>query len=143
MAFSSTTLSVGGRTITILRCAATEALDLELSLARVLGSADSTAAQAAVSGDIRSAIALGLLDMVAGVARNLTLAELTRLMEMLFKYIMIDGKSFRNINEDFADRPGDIWKVFVGAVVHNLGPLGDVLPKKSNTPPIPTIPQNP
>jgi hypothetical protein len=142
MGMSSTTISVGGRTIMILRCAATEALDLELSIARVLGSSDVAAAQAAMGGDFKSSVAFGLIEMVSGAAKNLTLAELTRLMELLFKYIMIDGKSFRDINEDFADRPGDVWRVFIAAVKHNLGPLGDVLPKKPATNLTQTIPSS-
>lgn len=136
------TITVGGRQITILRCAATEALDLELSIARVLGSADISAAKAAMGGDLKSAITMGLMEMISGAARNLTLSELTRLMGMLFKYVTIDGAAFRDINEAFADRPGDIWAVFAAAVGHNLGPLGDVLPKGKPTSQTQTIPSS-
>jgi len=136
---TGSTITVGGRAITILRCAATEALDLELSLAKVAGSADMGAAQAAMGGNLQLAIASGLLDMVGGVAKNLSHTELLRMMGMLFKYITIDGKSFRDINEDFADRPADIWQVFAGCVRHNLGPLASLLPKGASTSPTPTI----
>jgi hypothetical protein len=128
---SKTEISIGSRTIEIHRCAATEALDLELSIARVAGNIDISAITAAGAGKLAEAVALGLADVVGGIAKNLTHAELLRLMNMLFQYVRIDGKPFRDINEDFADRPKDIWEVFIAAIKHNLGPLGEGLLPKS------------
>jgi hypothetical protein len=129
---SKTEISIGGRTIEIHRCAATEALDLELSIARVAGNVDISAITAAGAGKLAEAVALGgLVDVVGGIAKNLTHAELMRLMNMQFQYVRIDGKPFRDINEDFSDRPKDIWEVFIAAIKHNLGPLGEGLLQKS------------
>jgi len=128
---SKTEISIGGRTIEIHRCSAMEALDLELSIARVAGNVDISAITAAGAGKLAEAVALGLVDVIGGIAKNLTHAELVRLMEMQFKYIRIDGKPFRDINEDFSDRPKDIWEVFIAAIKHNLGPLGEGLLQKS------------
>jgi hypothetical protein len=119
-----------------------EALDLELSLAKVAGSADTTAFNAVVGGDLKAALALGVLDMVGGIAKNLSLRELTRLMDMLFQYVTINGQKVVDLNEAFSNRPRDVWEVFVAAVKHNLGPLGEWLRERSasrkNSPETPT-----
>lgn len=114
-------LTVGGREIVITRCAPVEALDLELSLAKVVG------------GGIAAAIGASSDDLVAAVgqmARQLSLAELTRLMNLVFQYVQIDGQKVLDINSSFCDRPRDIWEVFAACVEHNLGPLGDWLKEK-------------
>ena len=121
------TTTIGGRSIVITRCAATEALDLQLALARLLGGADTVAAAAAGSGNFGSALEMGLLGMVSGIASKLSHAELLRLMNIVFKYVQIDGQPVGDINSTFANRPRDIWEVFVAAVAHNLGPLADWL----------------
>jgi hypothetical protein len=118
--FSANTLTIGGRTVVITRCAATEALDLELSLTKVVG------------GGIGSVLDSpdGIMAALGGVARQLTHAELLRLMNLVFQYVTVDGQPVKDINSTFADRPRDIWEVFLEAVKHNLGPLGDWLKEK-------------
>ena len=125
---SRTTKTIGGRTVEICRCAATEALDLELSIAKVAGSADIVAMLTSKGSADEMA---DIIRVVGGVAKSLTHAELLRLMNMLFQYVSFDGKVFRDINEDFSDRPRDIWEVFIEAIMHNLGPLGEGLRKSS------------
>jgi hypothetical protein len=120
---SSTTTTIGGRTVQIFRCTAVEALDLELSILRAVGKVDVASLTQASTGDLHGALTAGLLDMFGGMAKNLSHAELLRLMNMLFQYVTIDGQKFRDINESFADRPRDVWQVFVEAIKHNLGPL--------------------
>lgn len=112
------TLTVGGREITITRCTATEALDLELSIARVIG------------GGIAAVLGSSSDDLAAAVgqmARQLTLTELKRLMNMVFQYVYVDNAKIVDIDSAFCDRPRDIWEVFAACVEHNLGPLGDWL----------------
>jgi hypothetical protein len=121
---------IGGRTVRINRCAAVQALDLELSIAKVAGSVDISSAMSASKGQLDAAIAIGLAEMVAGIAQKLTLAELERLMNMLFAYVTIDGKPFRDLNEDFAERPWDVWETFAAAIEYNLGPLGEGLARR-------------
>lgn len=117
---SNKTLTVGGRQVFIARCSAVEALDLELSLAKVVGGG-----VAAALGSVDDAAAA-----VGTIAKQLTLAELTRLMNMVFNYVMIDNQKIIDLNSAFADRPRDIWEVFVACVEHNLGPLGGWLREK-------------
>lgn len=116
----SKTLTVGGRSIFITRCSATEALDLELSLAKTVGGGI-----AAALGSTDDAVAA-----VGAIAKQLTLEELKRLMNMVFNYVMIDNQKIIDINSSFADRPRDIWEVFIACIEHNLGPLGDWLREK-------------
>jgi hypothetical protein len=130
MSISKTTKLIGGRTIELHRCAVTEGLDLQLSLLKSVGKVDLAPLMAAAAGDAGKAIALGLNEAVANVARNLSVAELTRLMEMVFKYITIDGHPFHDINADFSDRPLDVWQAFIAAAEHNLGPLVGELRRK-------------
>jgi hypothetical protein len=113
-------LTVGGRAVVILRCSAVEALDLELSMAKVLGGGIA----AAMGSPDDAAAAVGT------IAKQLTHAELLRLMNMVFQYVSVDGEKIIDINSTFADRPRDIWEVFAAAVEHNLGPLGDWLREK-------------
>ena len=117
---SNKTLTVGGRQIFIGRCSAIEALDLELSLAKTVGGGI-----AAMSGSVDDAVAA-----VGTIAKQLTLAELQRLMNMVFGYVMIDNQKIIDINSAFADRPRDIWEVFIACIEHNLGPLGAWLREK-------------
>jgi hypothetical protein len=123
MSISKTTKSIGGRTIEFHRCATTEGLELQLALIKTIGKVDISSLLAAAAGDAGKAIALVLSDAVANIAKNLSIAELTRLMELVFKYITIDGHPFHDINADFSDRPLDVWQAFIAAVEHNLGPL--------------------
>lgn len=127
MAMARLTKLIGGRTLEIHRCTAVEGLDLQLSLLKVVGKLDIAPLVAAAAGDVGAALALGISDLVANVAKGLTVAELTRLMDMVFKYMSIDGVQFRDINENFADRPLDVWQAFIAAVEHNLGPLVEEL----------------
>ena len=134
MAFSKTTKVIGGRTYEILRCSATQALDLQLSLLKVAGKLDISPLLAAAKGDVGSALALGITEVVANVAKNLTLSELTRLMNLVFTdYLQIDGKRFQHLDSDFSERPLDIWQAFIAAVEHNLGPLVDEFRRKSSS----------
>ena len=127
---SKTEKTIGGRTIEIHRCATTENIDLQLSIAKVAGNIDIAAALSAAKGELDRAIVIGIGEMLAGVAQKLTKTELLRLMNMLFKYVHIDGKPFRDIDEDFSDRPWDLWEVFHAALEHNLGPLVDGLRRR-------------
>ena len=131
MALVKLTKLIGGRTFEFFRCTAVEGIDLQLSLLKVVGKVDTTPLFAIAKGDVGAALALGLSEVVANVAKNLTTAELQRLMEMVLKYASIDGRSFKDLNEAFADRPLDLWLAFIAAVEHNLGPLFDELRRKS------------
>lgn len=114
------TLTVGGRSVYITRCSAIEALDLELSLAKTVGGGIA----AAMSSTDDAVAAVG------AIAKQLSLAELQRLMNIVFAYVMIDNQKIIDINSAFADRPRDIWEVFVACIEHNLGPLGVWLQEK-------------
>ena len=130
---SKTTKLIGGRTLEIHRCAATQGLDLQLSLLKVVGKVEIAPLIAAAKGDIGAALAGGITEVVANIAKNLTLTELTRLMNLVFTdYVHIDGKRFDDLNADFADRPLDMWLAFIAACEHNLGPLVDELRKNSS-----------
>lgn len=118
--FTPKTLTVGGRTVVITRCSATDALDLELSLTKAVGGGIGEA----MSSPDGAAAAIG------AVAKQLTHAELLRLMNLVFKHVIIDGAPVTNIDSAFCDRPRDVWEVFFEAVKHNLGPLGDWLLEK-------------
>lgn len=117
---SNKTLTVGGRQVFITRCSAIEALNLELTLARTVGGG---IAMATESAD-------GAVAAVGAIAKQLSLEELTRLMNMVFQYVMIDNQKIIDINSAFADRPRDVWEVFVACIEHNLGPLGAWLREK-------------
>jgi hypothetical protein len=118
--FTPDQIMVGGRSVVIVRCSATEALDLELSLTKVVGGGIGLA----LDSQDATVAAIG------GVAQKLSHAELLRLMNMLFKYVTIDGQKIVNIDSAFCDRPRDIWEVFIESVKHNLGPLGEWLREK-------------
>ena len=95
---SKTTKLIGGRTFEIHRCAATQGLDLQLSLLKVVGKVEIAPLIAAAKGDIGAALAGGITEIVANIAKNLTLAELTRLMNLVFTdYMHIDGKRFDDL----------------------------------------------
>jgi hypothetical protein len=128
---------INGRTYSFDRCAAIEALDLELSLAKVGASEFANvdvAAFASLAGQddaLRAALGLQLAESLGRIAKNLTHAELVRLMTLVFQYVSCDGVTITNLNVTFADRPRDIWMVFVEALKVNLGPLGEGLLTKS------------
>jgi hypothetical protein len=132
--------TIGGRAYTFSRCSTVEALDLELSLAKV--GAESVATmdlQALFSllgddGKLQAQFGLEIAGVLAGIAQKLTHAELTRLMGIVFQYVDIDGKTIggekSDLNKAFADRPRDIWQAFLEALSVNLGPLGEGLVAK-------------
>jgi hypothetical protein len=129
---------IGGRTFSIRRCSATNALDLELSLAKVGASelvnfdwdvlkglgGDNTATMLAVGTQIGG--------LIGGIAQKLSLTELKRLMTIVFNHTDCDGRTIGDkIDETFADRPADIWQAFIAALDHNLRPFGRALLKSS------------
>lgn len=126
--------NIGGRSFAFRRCSATTALDIELSLAKVgaseLGNFDWAALSGLAGNDdaIKLAIGTQIGGIVGGIAQKLSLAELKRLMVLVFNHVDCDGKTIADdIDQVFADRPGDIWTAFIEGLKVNLGPLGDVL----------------
>jgi hypothetical protein len=125
---------IGGRSYSFRRCSATNALDLELSLAKV-GASELVnfdwSALGGLAGDelaMKMVMATQIGGMIGGIAQKLTLVELKRLMVLVFNHTDCDGRTIgERIDETFADRPADIWQVFIGALIHNLRPFGSVL----------------
>ena len=127
--------TIGGRAYLFSRCSAIEALDLELSLAKVGAEGIATMDMQSLFtliGDaeqLQARFGLEVAGVLAMVAQKLTHAELTRLMGIVFQYVDIDGKTIggekSDINKAFADRPRDIWEAFIESLKVNLGPLGE------------------
>jgi hypothetical protein len=130
---------IGGRTYTFSRVSALKALDLELSLAKVAGSWLAGIDLDVVAGMLkggddsgRAAFGLMMAQGISDIAQKLTLAELTRLMGLVFEYVSVNGTSIGDrIDEAFQDLPMDNWLVFIEALKVNLGPLGEGLLKGS------------
>lgn len=130
------TVDIGGRQVTITRCSATQALDLQLALAKVVGDVDvGLLMDDKVPDTVKASEAMGIL---THAAKSLTLAELTRIMLIVLQHTMIDGKKFKGIDEDFADRPLDLWQAFIEGLKHNLGPLVAGLLRSSSPAATPT-----
>lgn len=132
-------VAIGGRTFSIARCSAIEALDLELSLAKAGGSwiagldVRELAGLFGSAGDAgRVALGVQLAQGLGEVAQKLTHAELVRLMSLVFGHCSCDGTTITDINSTFADRPRDIWLAFLEALKVNLGPLGEGLLSNSS-----------
>lgn len=124
--------NIGGRTFLFRRCSATNALDLQLSLAKVGASELLNMDMSALSGLTGEAVTFAIGAQIGGLlgaaAQKLSLSELTRLMKLVFNHVDCDGKTIGDsIDEVFADRPADTWLVFVEALKVNLGPLFDAL----------------
>lgn len=129
---------IGGRTFRFRRCSATNALDLELSLARAgasgLAGFDWEALKG-LSGDaMKLAIGTQIGEVVGSIAQKLSLADLKRLMVLVFNHTDCDGATIGDrIDEVFADRPAEIWQAFIGALDHNLRPFVAALPNGSSS----------
>lgn len=129
---------IGGRSYSFRRCSATNALDLELSLAKVGASElvnfdwDVFKGLAGDQAALSMAIGAQIGGVIGGIAQKLSLAELKRLMVLVFNHTDCEGRTIADkIDETFADRPADIWQVFIAALDHNLRPFGRVLLKNS------------
>lgn len=136
---------IGDRTYSFARVSAVNALDLELSLAKVintgdlLGSLDLSVLEvfkkdpkSRTAEDTVKLAGLGvqMATMFTEIAQRLTHQELVRLMKMVFDVVSCDGVTIENINKTFENRPRDIWLVFIEGLKVNLGPLGEGLLQK-------------
>lgn len=126
--------AIGGRTYSFRRCSATNALDLELSLAKVgaseLVNFDWSALKGLAGDQNAMMLAIGtqIGALIGGIAQKLSLGELKRIMTIVFQHTDCGGMTIGDrIDEVFADRPADIWQAFMAALDHNLRPFGRVL----------------
>jgi hypothetical protein len=117
--------SIGGRTFSFGTIPPTEAIKVEVSVARVIGEplfkafmdyrkTGGTPDSEAQSG----AAAIGML------LSKMDADDLIATMTTVFKYVSVDGKR-ANIDADFAGRNKELWLVFIAALRFNFS---DFLP---------------
>jgi hypothetical protein len=120
------TKEVGGRTFSFGTIPATEAVRVEVAIARVIGEplfkafmdakkTGSTEADAEQAG----ATAIGLL------LSKMNADELLATMETVFKYVTCDGKRVE-MNATFTGRNKEMWQVFIAGLRFNFS---DFLPE--------------
>ena len=120
------TKEVGGRTFSFGTIPATEAVRIEVAIARVIGEplfkafmdakkTGSTEADAEQAG----ATAIGLL------LSKMNADELLATMETVFKYVSCDGKRVE-MNATFTGRNKEMWLVFIAGLRFNFS---DFLPE--------------
>lgn len=119
MKTDSKSIQIGGRTFSIGMLPATEAIVVEVAVARVIGE-PLFKAFATKSGDGESmdeqamgAAAIGLL------MSKMNAADLLSTMNTVFAYVTCDGQRIE-INSTFAGRNRDVWEVFIAALKFNF-----------------------
>lgn len=115
--------SIGGRTYSFGTMSATDAVRVEVAIAKVIGEPLFKAFTAGTDGkgkpltkEDEEAAAMGA---VSTIAQKMDADELLKTMETVFRSVSCDGQ-FIQIDATFTGRPKDLWLVLVEALKANF-----------------------
>lgn len=116
--------NIGGRDYSFGTLPATNAIKVEVAIARVIGEPLFKAFTSVGKTDDKKAMKAAAMAAIGLMAARMDADELLSTMKAVFLYVTFDGKRI-DIDRDFTGRNKQVWEVFIAALQHNFS---DFLP---------------